>query len=423
MNYEKIEVALHHLQAVDEHARCARSLLNEILAEYDAQNDVAEYKRSLFRFVDDTMRPFPSILQTKTPDAGTPDEEQGFVEFTDKEIEQMPKKFRRIILCNRKRCRMRVHESGKNTTTYEIRYRREGYELSACGKTIELAKAKMIEKMKTAKPKAKNEIATVPTNFKDFTLFYFEKFRKPKVAEQTYYNDFNRLNNHIFPAFGSLNITQVSPTLCQDLIDKLRAQEKYKTAEEIYSLLSVIFRGAIAHALIERNPLDIVLRFKHENEHGKALTRAEEKSLLSKVKGTPRGILYAILLYTGLRPNELKTITIKGSFIIAVNSKRKNKKIEYKLIFICKKLVAQLEGITDIPKLHDKYISTEFPKFCPGHKLYDLRTTFNTRCKELGVADHARMHFMGHSLGALGNAYTDLSDEYLLSEGKKLNNW
>ena len=39
------------------------------------------------------------------------------------------------------------------------------------------------------------------------------------------------------------------------------------------------------------------------------------------------------------------------------------------------------------------------------------------------MAENALKEFVGHSLGALGNAYTDLSDEYLLSEGKKLDNW
>ena len=58
-------------------------------------------------------------------------------------------------------------------------------------------------------------------------------------------------------------------------------------------------------------------------------------------------------------------------------------------------------------------------KALPNHKLYDLRTTFYTRCDEYGVAVPARDEFVGHSLGALGNAYTDLSDEYLLKEGAK----
>jgi hypothetical protein len=58
-----------------------------------------------------------------------------------------------------------------------------------------------------------------------------------------------------------------------------------------------------------------------------------------------------------------------------------------------------------------------------NHKLYDLRTTFYTRCDEYGVAQPARDEFVGLSSGALTNAYRDLSDEYLLKEARKLNDW
>ena len=109
-----------------------------------------------------------------------------------------------------------------------------------------------------------------------------------------------------------------------------------------------------------------------------------------------------------------------GDFIIAVNSKRKTHDIEYKRIPITQMLRPYLEGITELQFPRVEYMRDKFNSILPGHKLYDLRTTFYTRCQECGVAEVARMEFVGHSLGTLGDTYTDLSDEFLLKEGKKL---
>lgn len=363
--------------------------------------------------------------ENKKADEETSDLEQGFVTFNEKEIQQMPQSFRRLIIIQKKRCYMRKHPSG-NSTTYEIRFRSDGYNISACGKTIELAKENFIRKMKKATARIKDE-NRIPTNFQDFTNYYFEKFRKPKIAPLTYRNDMSRLKVHILPALGKKDLAKITPSDCVALLEKLEAQGKGKTSDEVYSILSVIFKGAIAHGIIERNPISIVPHFQHERQHGTALTCDEEQELFQRTHGTPYAIYYALALYCGLRPNELKTAKIDGAFIVAVNSKRKNRKVEYKKIPICKRLSMYLDKIeNDLSKLDaraEKTLSMRFPKFCPNHKLYDLRTTFYSRCVELGVAEAARDEFVGHSRGVLGNTYTDLSDDYLLKEGKKLNKW
>ena len=136
-------------------------------------------------------------------------------------------------------------------------------------------------------------------------------------------------------------------------------------------------------------------------------------------KNTKFELLFALVLYTGLRPNEYTTAKVNGNFIIAINSKRKNKKVEYKRIPITPMLAPYITENTIFEFPFKGTLNSKFKAVLPNHILYDLRTTFYTRCKECGIADAARDEFVGHSLGALGNAYTDLSDEYLLKEGEK----
>ena len=339
------------------------------------------------------------------------------ITFTQKEINLMPKTFRKEFRADGCTAHVRKRKCGKNHT-YEIRYRKNGYNITITNKNLEIAKQLFIEKLKVAKP-ITGKSTHISENLHTFAMYYFEKFRLPKVATRTYEADMHRYKKYIQPAFGDKQLQSITPEHCQNLIDTILAEGKGKTAEEIHSLLSIIFKGAIAHGLTDKNPLNLVVRMKHEGKHGTALTKDEEKRLLQAYPNTKYQTIFALALYTGLRPNEYNTAKIEGQFIVAVNSKRKHKRVEYKRIPITPMLAPYVQGITSFEIVNRDVIREKFKAILPNHIVYDMRTTFYSRCKECGIADAARDEFVGHSLGALGNAYTDLSDEYLLNEGAK----
>lgn len=344
----------------------------------------------------------------------------GFLKFTNEEVSKMPKTFSKEFRSDGCTAHIRKIQSGKNTYCYEIRYRKNGYNISASSTSISTAKEKFIDAIKSAKSGQICENMKVPQKFNEFLEYYFENFRKRKVSELTYKFDFQRYKRYLQPHFEGMLLKNITPQYCQILLDSIKEQGHGKTADEIYSLMNVTFKSAIAHGIIERNPLNIVLHVQHERTSGKALSIEEENILINAVKGTNYFIAVVISLYTGLRPNELQTAKIENGFIIAVNSKRKNRKIEYKKIPISPMLLPYLEGIKELKFPSYNRLRLKVSEILPTHKLYDLRTTFYTRCRTCGVADAALNEFMGHAEGKLRDAYTDLPDDYLLQEGAKI---
>lgn len=347
--------------------------------------------------------------------------EKEYVNFNQKEILLMPKKIQRLIILQGCRCRMRSHQSGKNGCSYEIRYRRNGYNISASGVTIEIAKQNFIKKLKTAQP-VERASSIIPNTFNAFAEYYFENFYRPKVHAETFQHNMYTYNGYIKPTFLEMKINKVLPIQCKTLLDSIQSTGKGKTAESTRTLLNIIFKGAIAHGLIERNPLDTVLYIKHKRKTGTAVSLEDELNIYEQLHNHPYGKYIAVYMFTGLRPNEIAKFTIDGKFLIAVNSKRKNDVVKYKRIPILstlKPFLAELDGKTPSLKLLRQYLKT----LAPDHTLKDLRKTFNSRCKEYGVSDHARKHFMGHALGAVDETYTELTDSFLLKESKKLEKW
>ncbi len=400
--------------------------LNEIIKNLKSHPNSDQNIQFILELTDQsiTTKTLKKLIETKKEELALNNQEDKQAKFnllfTNKEIEKMPKTFRKEFRAEGCSAHIRKRPCGKNKITYEIRYRKNGYNVSACGKTKEEAKENFINKLKNAHPT--QQVVEQSQDFCRFTEYYFKKYRSKKVTEVTLKNDTRRYNKYLKPYFQDRDIDKITPDECQRLIDDIVVEGKGKTADEIFSLMNCIMKMAIAHHLIQHNPMDIVLHTQHQKEHGSALTLKESEILFNAIKDKPYETVIALAYYTGLRPNEYETAKIEGEFIIAVNSKRKNRKIQYKKIPICNALRPYLVGLTEIKlPMSLQTIWKRYKEILPNHSLYDLRTTFYTRCKEKGVAEPALMEFVGHSMGALGDAYTDLSDEYLLKEGEKLN--
>lgn len=342
----------------------------------------------------------------------------GFLKFTQKEIMRMPKRFSKIFRAEGCTAHVRKRKSGKGTTNYEIRYRKHGYDIAVSSNNLDEAKDKFIEALHAA-DNAKGETRSVPRTFSGFVTFYFENYRKRKVSPQTYTNDWGRVKNHLLPHFGDTPISRISLNDCQTFLDE-KAERSTKTSKELFSLLNCTFKYAVRMGIIARNPLDAAISAQHSSTHGTAFTKEEEKILLEQTAGTRYQLMFAVILYTGLRPSEYRTARIKGKFIVAQNKKRKGGKVEYKKIPISPMLRPYLVGVSEIIFANIKTLSCHLKNVLPNHIPYDLRTTFYTRCEECGVSPPARDEFVGHSEGKLHDAYTDLPDEYLLTEGEKL---
>ena len=340
--------------------------------------------------------------------------------FSRKEIDSMPRTFRKQFRCKGITAHVHKRRSGKHNWNYEIRCQVNHQKINVSSNNLEEAKQKFIRRLQevesgVASPKTNS----IPSTFDKFSNYFFEKFYKRKVCTTTYRVAMSNYKNHVLPHFGDMPLKQITADKCQELLDRLIEEDKLRTEENVFTMLNMIFKAAVKHEVMAHNPIDMVFHTKHEREHGKALTKDEEKLLLSSTEGTPYQKMFAIGLYTGLRPNEHKTAVIDGDFIVANNSKRKNGKVELKKIPITPMLKPYLEDTTELYFTRLEQIRHKFNGILPNHKLYDLRTTFYTRCMECGVAEVATKTFVGHALGGMADTYTDLSDDFLKAEGEK----
>ena len=310
--------------------------------------------------------------------------------------------------------RTRCNEHGYRLT-YEIRYRKNGYNISASGKTLADAKLSFINKMNGPE-------SSVSTKFNDIAMEFFKEYHCKKVCSKFYKGNLRAYEMHIAPFTRKYSIKQVNGSICRAILEEVASTPRMQ--ETVHSLLNQIFKYAMncpdgkGGRMISVNPMAAIAFRKPEREHSIPLTDEEEKKILEAVAGTKYEPHIALLLYTGVRVGELGTVqVIDDTKLRAVNEKRKGGKIEYKTLPVNPMLKPHLEAIKNMKNIGYKYLRKKIRSILGDErKPKDFRTSFYTRCDALRINPAVRDAVVGHTSGKLHSTYSHLSDEQLYEE-------
>ena len=365
------------------------------------------------------------IVEGKSEEKNEQKKVRAFLKIHKKEMSRMPKKLQeKLVRCLTKKPRL-------HNRVYEKQVMINGVVIYGAAASIEECEEKFLndltEKFFLLSEGADHKNLQKNVLFSEWAELWFEEVFRPN--QKSFETEHGRYLKHIAPVFVGKKIREIMPIDCIRLFNKLNEQGIERTAEGCYGVLKRIFDFAVKSDVISKNPMDSVRLIRHERENGVPLSKEEEKTFLMRIRGMKYEAVFILALYTGLRPCEYETARIEGDFIVAQNRKQKNvKKIVYKKIPITPMLRPYLSLIKkNMPHWKEltadsaKRARWQFQELCPGHRMYDLRTTFATRSQECGASETVVQMWMGHSPRTLlGRVYTKYSDDHLLKEGEKV---
>ena len=150
-------------------------------------------------------------------------------------------------------------------------------------------------------------------NFQILMQEWFDLFNAPNIASTTEYNRRNMLNNHIFKAFGTLEIYDVTLERLQRFFNtKIKAGIAPDSIHKMKDMLKLFFKYAVRKRLINENPMDdVIIRCKVQyvakgSGKEKALREEIREKVFAGIAENP--ILkpkVLVFTFTGLRPQEL----------------------------------------------------------------------------------------------------------------------
>lgn len=342
------------------------------------------------------------------------------IKFTDEEIKGMSKTFKKEFIANGCVAHIIKRPSGKNGIYYEIRYRRNGYNITVSNKNLKTAKKMFVERTMRLDEPVKVKIIT----FGEMTDEWL-KYKEGKINFRTWQNYKMHAEKYFTREFLAKDIKSIRTAYLSEFMSQFESQPRMY--EEMRILLNSIFKYALLNAVISHNPVTLIPFKRAERKSRRSLTDGEIRAFLEELKKPRfekvRQTAYALYFF-GVRPCELEEETkIENGFLVVRNRKRKNGKIEYKKI--------------PVPEQAREYIDfdkTLMPGVCGGGYFtriiaealptnltaYNLRHTFATTCQKYVRPDIVDIWMGDSSERLVGRVYTHFDDGFMKEQMAKV---
>ena len=340
------------------------------------------------------------------------------VKFTEEEIDMMSKTFKKEFIANGLAAHVIRRPSGKNGGVYyEIRYRRNGYNISVANKDLKVAKALFVKATRHFDPP--EVMAQKKLTFGKVCAEWLE-YKQGKVAEQTWQEDKTNSEKYVTEDLRTRPIVGIKTIDIDRFMRGFDAMpRKY---EDMRTLLNSVFKYARANGFITNNPVELVPFKRAERQNRNRMSDDQLGYFLRKIREPRydriRQTAY-VLYFFGLRPCEIdEAARFENGFLICRNRKRKGGKVAYKKIPVPK----QAQGLIDfncpiIPPLsYDRWLDLMKETLGEGLTPYNLRHTFASICAEGARAEVVEI-WMGDSPERLvGRTYVHYSDDYMKAQ-------
>lgn len=252
----------------------------------------------------------------------------------------------------------------------------------------------------------------------------FYEFKSKVVKPSTLRNISIVIRCHIPQELSNKKLSKITAEDIEEIVYSVQA---LRMRQCVFQVLNEALERAKRLGYINSNPFLFVTPLKHKQKRGMALTDLECNILLDKVSSPCLKLLYEFYIYSGCRRSEALALTWNDIDLQSMTLHIQGTKTEDsdRYLPISEPL---LNVIHRIPKTGLKlfeyspdYVSKQFHKVLPNHKLHDLRHTFATKCMESGISLKTIQAWLGHSsIDITEKIYLHLINDFQRQEAQKL---